>query len=487
MALSPGQVIHNRYKVISLVGQGGMGSVCEAMDLTLNVPCALKEMVPYPGTSGTAMPQLREQFRQEARLLAELRHPNVPRVTDHFEEDNNAYLVMDFIYGKRLDEIVTEKKELPVSEVLGWARQLMEALAYCHEEGVIHRDVKPQNVIITSQGKAVLVDFGLAKLVDPDDPRTRTVMQGLGTPEYAPPEQYDRKKGYTDPRSDIYSLGATLYHAIVGEPPPAVPERVMHPKSLLPVRRRRDDVSKITDQVLMKAMALQPDQRFDNVAEMYEALFGLRPPTMRAEGASSRSDGGMLAPPAERTVLLPWSGLRGLLGNRRLGIAIGFATIASLVILIPLLSGVVSGESMPTVTPTAVVTMTSTRAPTSTPSPSATPTTTPTPTSGPSTRQPLGVPQGVDVSTATLPPTATATETLTPVPTTRVVIPPTDTPVPPTDTPPPPPTSRPQPQPTQPQPPSPPPTAIPTQVPTNPPPEPTKPTTEPRNTPTPAP
>jgi len=225
MSLIPGQVIHGRYRVIARLHRGGMGDIYEVMDTTLHVRCALKEMAPYPGTLGTALPQLREQFQQEARLLAELRHPNLPRVTDHFEEDGNAYLVMDFIYGKRLDVVIAQRGRLSESEVLGWARQLMEALAHCHEQGVIHRDVKPQNVIVTPQGQAVLVDFGLAKLVDPDNPRTRTVMQGLGTPEYAPPEQYDTRRGHTDPRTDVYSLGATLYHALVGEPPPMVAER----------------------------------------------------------------------------------------------------------------------------------------------------------------------------------------------------------------------------------------------------------------------
>ncbi|MDY7077739.1 MAG: serine/threonine-protein kinase [Chloroflexota bacterium] len=196
MFLTPGQVIHGRYQIIVLLRQGGMGAVYEAMDTTLNIHCALKEMMPYPGTLGTETPQLREQFQQEAQLLAELRHSNLPRVTDHFEEGGKAYLVMDFIHGTRLDEVIAQRGGLPEDTVLDWARQLMDALAYCHEQDVIHRDVKPQNVVITVQGQAILVDFGLAKLVDHDDPRTRTVMRGMGTPEYAPPEQYNAREGY---------------------------------------------------------------------------------------------------------------------------------------------------------------------------------------------------------------------------------------------------------------------------------------------------
>ncbi|HUV89005.1 MAG TPA: serine/threonine-protein kinase, partial [Anaerolineae bacterium] len=308
MPLVPGQMVHGRYRVINLLSQGGMGAVYEAMDTALKVRCALKEMVPYPGTMGSALPELREQFQQEAQLLAGLRHPNLPRVSDHFEEDGNAYLVMDFVYGRRLDEVVAQEGALPEKEVLSWARQLMEALAHCHAEGVIHRDVKPQNVIVTWQSQAVLVDFGLAKLVDPNDPRTRTVMRGLGTPEYAPPEQYDTKRGFTDGRTDIYSLGATLYHALVGTPPPTVSERVVDPECLIPARQQRPDLSTVTDQVLTKALALQPSHRFQNVAEMYQAMFSEPLTTMvRVEGTiPSGMNTTMLAEPTTSRPVLSW-------------------------------------------------------------------------------------------------------------------------------------------------------------------------------------
>jgi formylglycine-generating enzyme required for sulfatase activity/serine/threonine protein kinase len=279
VSLIPGQAIHDRYRVIALIHQTFLGAIYEVTDSTLNVRCALKQKRPPPGISETEKAQFGEQFQQEAQLLASLRHPNLVRVTDRFEEDDNTYLVMDFIYGRRLDEVIAQEEELTEDEVLGWARQLMEALAHCHEQGVIHRDVKPQNVIITWPGQAILIDFGLAKLVDPDDPITRPIIRGLGTPEYAPPEQYATRKGGTDPRTDIYALGATLYHTLVGNPPPTAPERVVDPKSLVPVRILRDDISEMTDQVLMKAMALQPSYRYQAIAEMYQALFGSPLPT----------------------------------------------------------------------------------------------------------------------------------------------------------------------------------------------------------------
>jgi serine/threonine protein kinase len=474
MPLVPGQVVHGRYRVIALLSQGGMGAVYEVMDTTLNVRCALKEMIPYPGTAGSALPQLREQFQQEAQLLAGLRHPNLPRVSDHFEEDGNAYLVMDFVYGRRLDEVITQEGALTEDEVLGWARQLMEALAHCHEQGVIHRDVKPQNVKITWQGQAMLLDFGLAKLVDPDDPRTRTVMRGLGTPEYAPPEQYDTKQGRTDPRTDIYSLGATLYHALAGEPPPTVSERVVDPESLMPVRQHRNDISERTEQVLAKAMALQPQQRFQNIAEMYQALFGSSlPAQVRTESiAPSGMDTTLLAEPAKPISFLPWIRGTGLRIDRRLGAGLLFVTLVSVVTVISVLASRASGGSVATATPTATatvfVTMTSTYTPTATPSPTATPTA--TPTSRPPTRRPTATSEAEDLRPAAASPTPTRvfipSPTYTPAPPTNTPESepdrrrPTNTPEPqptptpkpdPTDTPKPPPTDTPRPPPTPPQ------------------------------------
>jgi serine/threonine protein kinase len=478
MPLVPGQVIHGRYRVIALLSsQGGMSAVYEVMDNTLNIRCALKEMLPYPGTSGSALPELREQFQQEARLLASLRHPNLPRVSDHFEEDGNAYLVMDFIYGRRLDEVVAQEGGLTEDEVLDWARQLIEALAHCHEQGVIHRDVKPQNVIITWQGQAILVDFGLAKLVDPDDPHTRTVMRGLGTPEYAPPEQYDTRKGGTDPRTDIYSLGATLYHALAGAPPPTATERVVDPETLVPVRQSRDDVSEVTDQVLMKAMALRPPYRFQSIAEMYQALFGSPMPTqVKTESiAPSAMDTTLLAEPSKSNVFLPWRGITGLRIDRRLGVGI-LVGLASLATVVSLLVRGVSGGAVPTATatatatPTARVTMTATYTPTATSSPTATPTA--SPTSRPATRQPTETPEEESDFR-----TMAVTETPTPAPTQVVGPSPTLTPMPvPTNTPK-------WEQPTSPPPTSVPPTSVPepTKEPT---PEPA-PTEEPRPTPEP--
>ena len=219
MPLSTGQVLQQRYRVVSALGRGGMGAVYRGWDMRLDVSVAIKEMTPQPGLDVHTLAKLRQQFQQEATVLARLKHPHLVRVTDFFEELGNAYLVMDFVEGESLAERISQRGPLPEAEVLTWTKQLLDAVAYCHSQGIIHRDIKPQNVVIRSDGQAVLVDFGLVKLWDPGDPRTKTVMRGLGTPEYAPPEQYEADTGHTDPRSDIYSVGATLYHALVGQAP----------------------------------------------------------------------------------------------------------------------------------------------------------------------------------------------------------------------------------------------------------------------------
>jgi hypothetical protein len=272
MALAKGQVIGGRYRIVSLLGQGGMGAVYRTWDTRLNVPVALKEMTPQPGIDVQTLAQLRQQFEREANTLARLSHPHLVDVTDYFEEGDNTYLVMKFVEGESLADWIAREGLLPERQVLAWAGQLLDALVYCHGEGVIHRDVKPQNVVITPKGQAVLVDFGLVKLWDPNDPRTQTAMRGMGTPEYAPPEQYDAHMGYTDARSDIYGVGATLYHALTGQPPPTVTMRIVNPDALAPVRALAPGVGKSTEAAVARALELQPSARFQSAQEMTGAL-----------------------------------------------------------------------------------------------------------------------------------------------------------------------------------------------------------------------
>jgi phosphate/phosphite/phosphonate ABC transporter binding protein len=272
--LSPGTILQGRYRVVGPLGQGGMAAVYRVWDMRLNAPLALKEMMPQPGLDEATLAQLRRQFEQEASILANLSHPFLVDVTDYFEEGGNDYLVMKFVEGESLADCIAREGALPEDQVLAWADHLLAALDYCHGQGVIHRDIKPQNVIIRSDGHAVLVDFGLVKLWDPGDPRTRTAMRGMGTPEYAPPEQYAAQAAHTDPRSDIYGLGATLYHALTGQIPMEAGERMAALSPFLGVRDLNPRVSAQTDAAVSRAMELPVPGRFRSAAEMRAALQG---------------------------------------------------------------------------------------------------------------------------------------------------------------------------------------------------------------------
>ncbi|MCU0521614.1 MAG: serine/threonine protein kinase [Anaerolineae bacterium] len=270
--LETGSVAQERYRIVKLLGQGGMGSVYRAWDLRLKVPVALKELLPQPGLDAAMLAELRAQFEQEAGVLARLNHPNLVRVTDFFEENDRDYLVMDFVEGRSLADVVIREGAQPESKVLDWGRQLLGALDYCHTHGVVHRDIKPQNIILKSDGTVMLVDFGLVKLWDPNDPRTRTAMRGMGTPEYAPPEQYGAAKDHTGPASDVYSLGATLYHLLTGQAPPTATERMAMPEQFVPLRRLAPAVSPRAESLVMKALALSVSERWQTARQMLEVL-----------------------------------------------------------------------------------------------------------------------------------------------------------------------------------------------------------------------
>jgi serine/threonine protein kinase len=282
MALSTGEIINERYRIARRLGQGGMGAVFRAWDLSLNLPVALKEMIPDPNLDAFRLQELRDQFRREAQILATLSHPNLPRVTDFFEWNGNVYLIMDFIEGESLDGIIQRQGPLPEEMVLNWASQLLDALNVCHTHNVIHRDIKPQNIIICPNGRAVLVDFGLVKLWDPNQPQTQRIIQGLGTREYSSPEQYGIGISHTEPRSDIYSLGATLYHALTGIAPASAIDRYSEPSILKPFHETGVMVNPQTEAVIFQSMALNPYQRFATTKLMKTALLTASLPSAHA-------------------------------------------------------------------------------------------------------------------------------------------------------------------------------------------------------------
>lgn len=270
--LKVGHILQERYSVISELGRGGMGAVYKAMDLRLNITVALKELTAQHDLDTTTLQDLRDQFKQEATVLARLSHPNLVGVTDFFEEGRNVYLVMQFIEGISLADIIKKEGALSEKQVLLWATQLLNALSYCHNHGVIHRDIKPQNIIINANDQAILVDFGLVKLWNPNDPKTRTAVRGIGTPQYAPPEQYESTSGHTEPRSDIYSLGATLYHALTGQSPPTATLRIASPEQFIRIRTLKHAITSRTANGIERAMALPRTQRWATATEMASAL-----------------------------------------------------------------------------------------------------------------------------------------------------------------------------------------------------------------------
>lgn len=284
MTIQPGQMLHNRYQIQSQLGQGGMGAVYLARDMSLEHKVAVKEMRPAADLSPQALEGLRQQFQREARVLAGLAHPNLPRVIDCFSEGGNEYLVMDYVEGKPLDEILKTqgKPGLPEAQVLDWGRQLLDALEYIHSKSVLHRDIKPANIRLTPEGRVLLVDFGLVKLYDPRSPQTVLVLRGAGTPQYAPPEQIDSNYGHTDARSDIFALGATLYYLLTGHLPPSITERLIKQSPIPPIWSQASGVSSAFEAAIFKAMQLRPDDRFQSAAEMRAALPQAgAPPTQR--------------------------------------------------------------------------------------------------------------------------------------------------------------------------------------------------------------
>ena len=265
MPLAANQFLRDRYLINGLIGQGGMGAVYDGHDTSLNIRCAIKENLILTEAA-------QKQFENEARLLASLRHSNLPRVTDHFViPGQGQYLVMDFIEGEDLKARLDRLGPLPEADVHRWAAKILGALAYLHARNVIHRDIKPGNIKLTPDDEPVLVDFGIAKTVSGASAMTTSGTRGF-TPGFTSPEQYGVGAGVADNRSDLYSLGATLYMLVVGESPADALTRIMKPQSYTPLVERAPNVSRALAEAIDRAMRLDADERFANADEMLAAL-----------------------------------------------------------------------------------------------------------------------------------------------------------------------------------------------------------------------
>jgi serine/threonine-protein kinase len=280
-------ILRQRYRLTNLVGQGGMGSVYRAEDLRLpGRICAVKVLPHDPQASEEMRDQAHQQFLKEASTLAQLDHPNLPKVSDFFSEESSDFLVMDYVPGRDLQQILEESRVAgrPLDEetVLAWTEQIIDALDYLHRRDppVLHRDIKPSNIKLTPDHRIKLVDFGLVKVQAAEDARTITVVQGKGTIMYTPLEQYGGEGGHTDARTDIYALGATLYTLLTDFPPPHAKARFLNPSVLKSPREVNPKLSRLVSNAVMWAIEMHPDARPDSAREFQEALQGnVKPPS----------------------------------------------------------------------------------------------------------------------------------------------------------------------------------------------------------------
>lgn len=382
--LGQNTVLEGRYQIARVLGCGGMGAVYLAYDLRIQGrQVAVKENL-------DTTPLARSQFDAEIKVMAALRHPHLPAISDHFTGPNGRqYLVMDYIAGETLEDVVEQSGALPEAEAVALASQLLEVLDYLHNNGVIHRDIKPANIKRAPDGRLYLVDFGIAKR-QATGFVTQSWAKGVGSPGFAPLEQY---QGGTDRRSDIYSLGAVLYFMLTGQVPPEAPD-LASGALLKPPSHMRGGVAGDTDRLVLRAMAAQPVHRFQSVAEMRQAL------------AVRKPAGGLTT--------------SGASGNRRFAL-LGTATALAVVMIIAVLALIRNSGQPPASPPAAPVATSTTAAEEATEAAPVAFAATDTPTARPPTQTPVPPTPRPPTKTPILP---------TPVPPTATPIPPTATPLP---------------------------------------------------------
>jgi serine/threonine protein kinase/outer membrane protein assembly factor BamB len=282
--LPKGAVLQSRYEIIKVLGVGGMGAVYLAQDLRftgVTRMCAVKEMI-----STTPDPHVRrlavQSFEREANLLVRLNHPGIPKIYDFFTESVRSYLVMEYVEGEDLEDVLDKTEGMLKTEtVVDWAFQICDVLGYLHGQNppIVFRDMKPANVMLRKGGdKIALIDFGIAKVFEAGQKGTM-----IGTEGYSPPEQY---KGIADPRGDIYALGATLHHLLTKRDPRLEPPFTFHEE---PIRLLNPAISEELNAVIMKALEYEPEKRHPSAQAFKDALQGGLQGDSPASAATSTS------------------------------------------------------------------------------------------------------------------------------------------------------------------------------------------------------
>ena len=284
--LEPGTTLcGGKYIIENKIGEGGFGITYLALQSGLNRRVCIKEYflsgkcvrathartVLVQGESEGIVEKYRQSFVREAKMLAGLHHPNIVEVLDVFDENNTSYMVMNYIEGRSILDIVNSRGRLPYPEVVNYIAQISNAIGYIHDRHILHRDIKPDNIMITADYKAILIDFGSARDFEQDKTQVQT---SILTPGYAPPEQYtakSRKGSYTD----IYAIGATMYFMLTGQPPlesaSRLTEQMTSPKELVP------EIPEEANRTILKAMQLKAENRHQTIQDFMDDLRNVRP------------------------------------------------------------------------------------------------------------------------------------------------------------------------------------------------------------------
>jgi serine/threonine protein kinase len=262
--LETGQTLLDLYVIEECVGSGGMGRVHRAHRIDNNQTVAIKEIECHHEDD-------LEQIRGEAETLRGLSHPALPRVFDFIADVECCYIVMEYVPGRTLFDVIHHGNPPSEATVLGWGRQLCDVLSYLHQRQpiVIFRDLKPSNVMMTMGDRLKVIDFGIAKTMETPGEMTRTILKGTVSPGYSPPEQYS---GGTDARSDIYALGATLYVAATRQKPPESLELASGDRQLAEVRSLNPSIGERTAALIHHMLQLRPDQRPQNITAVLAEL-----------------------------------------------------------------------------------------------------------------------------------------------------------------------------------------------------------------------